>query len=93
MAATPLDHLCELFGGAQELARALGVNKSLVTRWRKPKDADPRGLGKNGRLPPAYNARLIEAADAAGISREEIAPHMDAAICECCGRPVPMVRA
>lgn len=93
MSATPLDHLCELFGGAQELARALGVNKSLVTRWRRAKDADPRGLGKDGRLPPAYNARLIEAADAAGIPREEIKPHMDENVCPHCGQPIPMVRA
>lgn len=92
MAATPLDHLCEMFGGTKGLARALGVNSALVTRWRRPKNADPRGLGKDGRLPPAYNVRLIEAAEVAGISREEVAPYLDENVCPCCGQKMPAGR-
>ena len=93
MAAEPLGYLIEIFGSKAALARALGVNASLITRWlRRPED-DPRGLGRSGRLPPQYNARLIEAAAAAGISRAEVAPYLDDDLCECCGQPKPKVRA
>lgn len=74
MAGEPLDYLCEIFGSAAELARGLGVDRSLVTRWRR-----------NGRLPTVYNGRLIEAAEARGILRSEVAPYLDPHVCPCCG--------
>lgn len=83
MAADPLDYLIEIFGGKSALARAIGVDPSNITRWKMSREEDRRGHG--GRLPPQFNAAIIEAADAAGISREEIAPHLEEAVCPCCG--------
>ena len=61
---TPADRCIEAFGGVRALARALERNPSSVVRWRKPKDEG----GSNGAVPSALQGRILDIAQARGLS-------------------------
>lgn len=72
---TEIDRVARLFPARQQgdnpdpgylrfLAGALGVDNSLPTKWKRR---------YAGRIPPAYRARVLAAADQYGVSREALA--------------------
>lgn len=83
---SPAAHLVDLFatrkGGIRRLSDLLGVHRSVILRWISD---GPRNTG--GHVPVAYNIRILEAADAAGVDRAEVAKYLDEAVCPTCGRP------
>ncbi len=60
---TPADRVFQKFGGAERVARALGLTVARVNRWLYPKD---RG-GTNGRIPAKHQQKLLDIARAKGI--------------------------
>lgn len=64
---SPAEKIIEKFGGAGELARALGVAPSTVYRWVYPRNR--RGTG--GIIPPENHLKILDLARERGI---EISP-------------------
>lgn len=80
---TKANLLMDLFGGGRELARELGVDHSIVSRWAS---FGPRG--NHGRIPAHYNLAIYEAAERRGIAPEAIERLLDGHVCPCCERPL-----
>ncbi len=68
--------------GVTRLAQLLGIDRRVVYRWMID---GPRNTG--GHVPTRYTHRILEAADAAGVSREVVAQYLDMDTCPTCGRP------
>jgi hypothetical protein len=66
-----------LFGSAAAVARAAGADPSYVHRW-PPK----------GGIAPEYQAKILKAANAKGLSIEEVKWGLNIRTCGCCGWPV-----
>lgn len=77
-----VQRLAGLFGGITALADALGVDKSVCSRWDKPKDR----RGNDGNVPTHYNHRIIDAAERLGLDQAAVAACLDQHACPCCGR-------
>lgn len=65
--------------GKANLAKSLGVSHSLVIHWE---------TRYGGALPAEYYRRILDATDAAGISRDKVEPLFAGCACPTCGRPV-----
>lgn len=70
-----VERLVPLFGTSMEIARAAGVNKSAVIRWRQGKHP----------VAPLYQARLIEAARERDLPVSEVAEAIGVPRCPSCG--------
>ncbi len=81
----PTQALAELFCGRQALAIACGVTSTLVRKW----EVRETGLRPAGHIPPMYNAAILAAARAAGVSHKKVAEHLDQHACPLCGRKMP----
>lgn len=57
--------LVELAGGCRNLARGLGVNAAVVSRWDS---SGPRG--KRGRVPPEYSVPVLAYAKRHGFAAQ-----------------------
>lgn len=73
--------------GLHHLAFEMGTHPTVLSRWALPLGTKPRGHG--GKVPPKYNARILEAADIAGIPRAAVLPYLDADVCPACGQTMP----
>jgi hypothetical protein len=54
------------FGGVVEVAKIVGRNHSMVSKWKNPHKKDSDG-GRDGRVPDHAHRALLEAAAARGI--------------------------
>jgi transcriptional regulator with XRE-family HTH domain len=72
---TNVQDLVPLFGSSREIARAAGVNKSAVVRWRQGKHP----------VQPIYQARLLEAAEERKLDRNAVAEAIGVPRCPHCG--------
>lgn len=77
---TRAGELIAAFGGVNALAREIGVDKAVVSRW-----PSSGRRGKHGRVPPEYNAAILEAAQR---RRVDVTPYLDANVCPCCQQPL-----
>lgn len=73
---TPLERLISLFGSHSELARAIGVHHSLITKWATR-------LG--GKVPSRYNDRIIAGARERHIPHKAVAACLSHHLCPLCG--------
>ena len=95
---TNLDRLAAILGSRGAVARAAGVDPSLVTRWAKPDTwKSGRNRGNNGRIPAQHNrAIMISVAkmmrsmplDAAIAFQASVLECLDPAVCPTCGQPI-----
>jgi hypothetical protein len=60
---SPADYVITLFGGVRPLARAIHVDHSTVSRWRKP--ISEKGTG--GDVPTRQIRKILAAAKVAGL--------------------------
>lgn len=81
---TPVQKLSDVFGGATELARAIGVSRSLIVKWRQ-RSSPGR---KRGEIPSRYNDAIVRAAKERGIRHDKVAPHLTAHVCPLCDQPL-----
>lgn len=70
-----VNSLVPLFGSSREIARAAGVNKSAVVRWRQGKHP----------VQPVYQSRLLEAARARNLDENVVAEAIGVPRCPHCG--------
>lgn len=65
MHLTPVAYACVVFGSARRLARDLGVNRTSLERWKRPKS--PKG-GCDGEFPnPRVQRQILVLARAQGL--------------------------
>lgn len=81
MTTSKAERLIEAFGGVRALARELGIDPSVVSRW-----AHEGKRGKAGHVPTHYNNAVVEAAERAGVAAELVAECLDPHVCPCCGQ-------
>ena len=63
LAMEPASKIITALGGASKVARIVGVHRTRVYGWMKPKDAG----GTGGIIPYPHIAKIVEAATRAGI--------------------------
>ena len=63
---SPAECIVETFGDGAKAARAAGVDRSRVCRWRKSREEDRRN-GRDGMIPERYWQRLIAEAASRGL--------------------------
>ena len=73
---TPLERLIELFGSHSDLARAISVHHSLITKWNQR---------LSGKIPSRYNDRILAAAKERHISHKAVATCLTHHLCPLCG--------
>jgi hypothetical protein len=59
----PAAHIISVMGGVRELARLLGIDSSIVSRWQLPKGR----RGQDGRIPAEYQGRILAMAQEQGM--------------------------
>jgi len=86
--------LFTLFGGVTALSNAAAIDKATISRWDS---SGPRG--NHGRVPPQYNATILEATRGATKRLNKNATDellaavnacLDPNVCPCCHRPLPV---
>lgn|SRR3990167_4224129 len=83
MIDTKARKLFVLFGGVMALAKAIGVNFAVTSRWDST-----GGRGGHGLVPSHYNARILTAARRAKIPEKDVIACLETHTCPCCGRPL-----
>lgn len=73
--------------GMRRLAERIGVHRTVLARWALPIDGKKRGGG--GRVPPEYNARILEAARELQLQLAAVADLLEPDVCPACGQPMP----
>lgn len=63
MKLKPAEYVIMAFGGVTACARAIGMNKSSVHKWKKSKE----NRGCDGMIPTANQVKVLEAAKLLGI--------------------------
>ncbi len=76
-----VERLYGLFGGMRPLSRALGVNVTLISRWKE-----------HGMVPPSWNLAIKEAAAEAlpVINMKEVEACLQENVCPCCKQQLPV---
>lgn len=82
MTETKAERLAALFGGNNAFADAIGVDKSVPSRWPEPRSK----RGNDGNVPTHYNHRIIEAAERLGVALAGVKACLDEHACPCCKR-------
>jgi hypothetical protein len=59
----PASRIIERFGGVGKVAEIVGVHRTRVSNWRRPKSHG----GTDGRIPQTHHLTLLSAARASGI--------------------------
>ncbi len=60
---TPAEYVIRTFGGATRLAKALGRNRSAVTKWPYPRRRD----GCDGKIPTSLQKKILDLALERGL--------------------------
>lgn len=86
---TRSEKLCALFGSQSKLARAIGIDRSVVSRWKLPRGI---GRGNGGEVPREYHNRIIDEAmfqcdrgDRDGLWYAEVLKCLHVQYCPTCG--------
>jgi hypothetical protein len=76
--------LIGLFGGVSRLSADTDLDPATVSRWAS---FGPRG--GNGRVPPQFNAVIMDAGRRRGIAPNKIKACLETDACPCCRQKMP----